>query len=117
MTPYIYPGLTSPGQETFKLRVPQGVITPDKIIDHVCGVFQVKKEELLGKSRSRHISDIRCIAIYLVRKLTGMTVKPMGIIFNRDHSVITYSVQKFEELIQCDQSFKAMFSKVKHLAN
>lgn len=67
-------------------------ITPDDIIDATCKCFNVKREDLLGKRKTRDIVEPRQICIYVMTELLDLPLATIGNIFGgRDHTTIMYS--------------------------
>jgi chromosomal replication initiation ATPase DnaA len=87
-----------------KERISSIVIT---IIDVVCQVCNVTKQELLSKSRIRHITDARSVATSLVFLSCNISLQHTGRIFNQDHATIMHSNRKYSQLIDVDATYRA----------
>ena len=82
-------------------------ITPDKIMDKVCTLYNVTKEELTGTSRVKNLVVPRQIAMYLCYKLTDMNYSMIGRTFDgKDRTTVLHNVQKIESLIETDEELK-----------
>ena len=82
-------------------------ITPDKIMDKVCTLYNVTKEELTGTSRVKNLVIPRQIAMYLCYKLTDMNYSMIGRTFDgKDRTTVLHNVQKIESLIETDEELK-----------
>ena len=82
-------------------------ITPDKIMDKVCTLYNVTKEELIGTSRVKNLVVPRQIAMYLCYKLTDMNYSMIGRTFEgKDRTTVLHNVQKIESLIKTDEELK-----------
>ncbi|MBI5274563.1 MAG: ATP-binding protein [Chlamydiales bacterium] len=68
-------------------------ITPDKIIQIVADLFDIKMEDVIGKSQSRDCALPRQIAMYLLRAELKMPYMKIGSVFSRDHSTVMTSVK------------------------
>jgi len=55
---------------------------------------------LRSAQRNKGTSEARQMAIYLIRKLTNLSLPDIGKEFNRDHSTVLHSIQKVESGIQ-----------------
>ena len=77
-------------------------VTVDKIFSAVYKKYGITKEDLIGKNRSREIAQARHIAIYLIRKITEMSLPNIGKIFNRDHTTALASYETIEKRIKTD---------------
>lgn len=60
--------------------------TIDKIFSAIFKKYNVKKEQLLGKSRVHEVSHARHVAIYLIRKITELSYPNIGKIFGSHHT-------------------------------
>ena len=82
-------------------------ITPDKIMEKVCTLYKVTKDELIGTSRIRNLVVPRQIAMYLCYKLTDMNYSMIGKTFEgKDRTTVLHNVQKIEALIETDNELK-----------
>ncbi|MBE6648748.1 MAG: chromosomal replication initiator protein DnaA [Ruminococcaceae bacterium] len=94
------------------LAVERENITPEMIIDFFCQRYSVKKEDLLGQSRSSQIKTIRHLCIYIVKTLTNENYKSIGKIFGKDRTSIMYSHGQIEKTIQSDREFSRTVDKI-----
>lgn len=77
-------------------------VTVDKIFAAVYRKYGIPKEELTGNRRTREIAQTRHIAIYLIRKITEMSLPNIGKIFGRDHTTILSSCETVEKKLHSD---------------
>ena len=77
-------------------------VTVDKIFATVYKKYGISKEDLIGKSRSREIAQARHVTIYLIRKITEMSLPNIGKIFNRDHTTALASWETIEKKLKTD---------------
>lgn len=70
--------------------------TPKLIIDQVCKFYSVDRSVLLGKQRTKGIVEARQVAIYLIRKLTNLSLPDIGREFDKDNATIIHSIRKIE---------------------
>ena len=70
--------------------------TPNLIISQVCKFYSIDESVLRSTLRSKNTTEARQMAIFLVRKLTNLSLPDIGKEFNRDHSTVLYSIQKVE---------------------
>ncbi|MCL2628468.1 MAG: chromosomal replication initiator protein DnaA [Oscillospiraceae bacterium] len=79
--------------------------TTDTIIEETAKHYQQKPEDVKGQSRVADTAYARQIAMYLIRKLTNLSLKDIGIIFDgRDHSTVLTSVRKIDKKIREDSN-------------
>ncbi|MGN0164179.1 MAG: chromosomal replication initiator protein DnaA [Candidatus Ornithomonoglobus sp.] len=81
-------------------------ITPDKIMEKVCTVYNVTKDELLGKSRIRQLVVPRQVAMYLCAKLTDMNSITIGRAFHKDRTTVMHGIDKIEKDRLVDEDLK-----------
>jgi len=75
--------------------------TTDTIIEETAKYYLLTPEELKSQSRTRDTTLARHIAIYLIRKLTNLSLKDIGEIFEgRDHSTVISSIKRTEKNIE-----------------
>ena len=70
--------------------------TPSLIISQVCKFYSVDEVALRGTQRTRGITEARQMAMYLVRKLTNLSLPDIGQEFNRDHATVLHGIRKVE---------------------
>ena len=77
-------------------------VTIDKIFLSVYKKYGFKKDELIGAKRTKDLAKARHITIYLIRKITEMSLPNIGKIFNRDHSTVMASIDIVEKKLISD---------------
>ena len=81
--------------------------TPNLIISQVCKFYSMDESVLRSTLRNKGTTEARQMAIYLVRKLTNLSLPEIGQEFNRDHATVLYSIRKVETGIQSgDEALK-----------
>ena len=77
--------------------------TADVIIEEVCRFYSIEPSVLRGQGRSKDISLARQIAMYLIRRMTNLSLKEIGAEFgNRDHSTVLSALNRMENLTKTD---------------
>ena len=80
--------------------------TPESIIDYISKYFGIEPDVLQGQGRGRDITNARQIAMYLIRRMTNLSLKDIGKAFgNRDHSTVMHSLDKVETQMRSDPAF------------
>ncbi|MCI8656001.1 MAG: chromosomal replication initiator protein DnaA [Oscillospiraceae bacterium] len=88
------------------IRSNEFTITPDNIIKEVCRYFRLEEDQIRGPSRSRDILNARQIAMYLIRRMTSLSLDETGKLFGgRDHSTTLNGVTKVENRMKTDNTF------------
>ena len=70
--------------------------TPSLIISQVCKFYSIDETVLRGSLKNKGTTEARQMAIYLIRKLTNLSLPDIGKEFGRDHSTILYGIRKME---------------------
>ena len=71
-------------------------VTVDKIVDKVAKKYGITVEDIKGRKRTREIANPRHIAIFIIRKLTDMSLPAIGRLFTRDHTTIMSSLENID---------------------
>ncbi len=88
-------------------------ITVERIISEVARTMGVQPEDIRSGKHSAPISRARQVAAYVVREITNLPMKAIGVEFGgRDHSTIVYAIQKVETQMVQDASFKHMVTDI-----
>lgn len=88
-------------------------ITVERIIGEVARTMSVTPEDIRSNKRSASISSARQVAEYVVRNITGLPMKNIGEEFGaRDHSSVVYAIQKVEERMAVNPSFKGLVNDI-----
>ena len=74
--------------------------TPALIISQVCKFYSIDDDVLRSTLRNKITTEARQMAVYLVRKLTNLSLPDIGKEFNRDHATILHSIRKVESSIK-----------------
>ena len=78
--------------------------TPGLIISQVCKFYSIDESVLRGTLKNKGTTEARQVAIYLIRKLTNLSLPDIGKEFGRDHSTILYAIRKVEVALKADNS-------------
>ncbi|MBQ8249546.1 MAG: chromosomal replication initiator protein DnaA, partial [Clostridia bacterium] len=91
--------------------------TIDRIIDTVSKKFGIPVEEIRGTKRTREIANARHISIYLIRKLTNLSLPQIGKMLKRDHATIMSSLKVVEKQLgantQIDNDVSELLKELK----
>ena len=78
--------------------------TPSLIISQVCKFYSLDETVIRGTLKNKGTTEARQIAIYLIRKLTNLSLPDIGKEFGRDHSTILYAIRKVEATLKSGNS-------------
>ena len=70
--------------------------TPGLIISQVCKFYNLEEAVIRGTQKNKGTAEARQIAMYLIRKLTNLSLPDIGKEFGRDHSTVLYAIRKVE---------------------
>ena len=73
--------------------------TPSLIIAEVCRFYSIEEEVLRGTLKNKNTAEARQVAMYLIRKLTKLSLPDIGREFGRDHSTVIHSLNKVEKTL------------------
>ena len=74
--------------------------TPSLIISQVCKFYSVDEEKLRGTMRTRGVSEARQVAMYMIRKLTNLSLPDIGYEFAKDHTTVLHAIRKVEQMLK-----------------
>ena len=82
------------------------LITSDSILKEICRYFRLEEDQIIGQSKSRDLVTARQIAMYLIRRMTSLSLVEIGDAFGgRDHSTVLHSIDKVEDKMKRDTAF------------
>jgi len=87
--------------------------TTDTIIDETAKYYMLTPENIKGQSRTRDTALARQISMFLIRKLTNLSLKDIGEIFEgRDHSTVLSSIRRVETNIVESENFSKIIRDI-----
>lgn len=91
----------------------------EKIISTVSKNYGISADDIKSKKKSENIVNARHICIYIIRKLTDLSLQSIGEIFSRDHSTIISSLNKVDINIKTKKNYEeeinSLIKKIKSL--
>ena len=81
-------------------------VTVEKIFSAVQSKYNISKNELVGKKRTKEIASARHIAVFLIREITDISFPSIGKIFDRDYATVHSSYEQISKKYQFDSLFK-----------
>ena len=79
----------------------------EKILLRVSKRYGVSIEDIKSKKKTDSIAGARHVSIYIIRKLTDLSLKEIGKIFGRDHSTVISSINKIELNIRTVKNYES----------
>ena len=90
-------------------------INLESIVETVSKELNIKPSDMKSKSRSKNIVEARRIVIYLAKNLTPNSMPQIAQFFNmKDHSAVSHSIKKINELIETNEYFKVRVEELKN---
>ncbi len=78
----------------------QMVVT--KIISETGKKYNVPVEEILGRKRDKQIQLARNVSMYIIRKITNLSLPEIGVMFERKHSSVKSNIDTVNKLLTTD---------------
>ena len=73
--------------------------TPSLIIAEVSRFYNIEEQVLRGTLKNKNTAEARQVAMYLIRKLTTLSLPDIGREFGKDHSTVIHSINKVEKML------------------
>ena len=90
-----------------RIKMEKKDITIDQIITCTCEHFNVKEEEVFGKSRKANVVTVRQMSMYLAHKHTKLTASKIGIyVGNRDHATVLHGIKTIDGRLKMEQKLR-----------
>ena len=70
--------------------------TPKLIISEVARFHNITEDAILGTQRNKGTAEARQVAMYLIRKMTNLSLPDIGKEFSRDHATVIHGIRKVE---------------------
>ena len=91
--------------------VPPALVA-EQIIENISKRYNISVEDIKGKKRTNEIALPRHIAIYVIRRVTNISLQNTAKIFGRDHTTILASVDVIKNKMAEDSSFEYEFNSI-----
>ena len=83
-------------------------VTISKIVNEVARTYGLNPDDIYSRRQNAQVTEMRQMAMYIVREMTGLSTKVIGREFNRDHSTVVYSLEKFGQKYDSDSQIRSM---------
>lgn len=91
------------------------VISFEAILKTVAEYYNLSENEIIGKSRVKEIAFARQIVMYLSRKLSGSSLKTIGMkLGGRDHTTVIHGHNVINQKIKKEKKFKKDIDTIKN---
>ena len=91
-------------------------ISADTVISCACKYFNISREDLVGKKKSREIVEPRQICIYVITELLALPLATIGNIFGgRDHTTVMHARDKVAASLSTNIKNKVAVQDIKDM--
>jgi len=91
-------------------------ISPDDIIEAVCKLFNLKRDDLLGKKKTREVVEPRQLCMYCMTEMLDLPLVAIGKIFGgRDHATVLYSKNRIADKAKMIGKTRSHIEDIKNL--
>lgn len=87
-------------------------VTINKIVTEVARTYGADSADIYSKKQNAQTTEMRQMAMYIVREMTGLSTKLIGREFNRDHSTVVYSLDKFTKRYHEDSKLRNVVDNI-----
>ena len=77
-----------------------GVPSAELIISEVCRFYAIEEQMIRGNQKTKAVSEARQVAMYLLRKLTGMSTPDIGKEFAKNHTTVLHATRAIEDKLK-----------------
>ncbi len=89
-------------------------LTPQNLLNNVCKYFNISADEILSKTRTKHLVYPRQILCYLLKNEANYSYPAIGKFLNgRDHTTILHAVAKLEKEIHHNEQLRQDIETIK----
>lgn len=97
-------------QQVLKVPTNGGILKlvgVNQVLSSIEKKYSYSITQLQSKNRNKELSIARQIAMFLLKKMTGKSLRDIGILLGgRDHSTVLHAINRIETLMRVDESFK-----------
>ncbi len=82
-------------------------LNPDAVLQTICRIFSIQKQDIMGNSREKNVALARQIAFWFYRHELDLSYPVIGRLFGgRNHTTIMHGHNKIEELLKTNPKIK-----------
>lgn len=85
------------------------------IIDGVCKFYNISKDDVLARKRTKEVALARQVAMYLISDMLSMPYASIGNIFGKDHATAIYAKNKVTEDMSQNKKFATEVNDIKQM--
>ena len=92
----------------------RSAVQPSDVLEVIAVQYQVKVNDLVGKSRSREFVVPRQVAMYLLRELTEISLVEIGqALGDRDHTTVMYGIEKVKKDLETSSDLRTHIVQIR----
>lgn len=84
----------------------------DSIVEFVCLVTQVNKNDLLGRKRNRVLIDAKRMCYSAIREIYNYPLTSIGGFFRMDHTSVLHHLKAHKNLLEWDSSYSEKYNNL-----
>ena len=89
------------------------IITPEMVVESCSKFYNIKKEDIMGTRKTKEIARARQVSMYLMREIIGIAQLKIAKFFGKDHTTVSYAIEKIEKEIADNTSFHMEIESLK----
>lgn len=82
-------------------------VTPQKIIEKTAFYYNITENDIMGKIKTKDIAVPRQVAMYLCRRMLGMSDTSIGKEFGKDRSTVSSNIDRIEQALKNGSSVES----------
>jgi len=84
----------------------------DSVVEFVCLVTQVNKNDLLGRKRNRVLIDAKRMCYSAIREIYNYPLTSIGGFFRMDHTSVLHHLKAHKNLLEWDSSYSEKYNNL-----
>lgn len=106
-----FPGLRS----RTDMIVGKRFLDPFYVIKMACRYYGLDENDVLGRRRYRELTLCRFMIMAILKKHSGMSLKKIGQLFDRDHTTVINAIQTLNDLFFSQSNLKREMAEIEDL--
>lgn len=86
--------------------------TPQLIISEVSSYYNISESVIRGTARDKTTAEARQVSMYLIRKLTNLSLEDTAAEFGKDHTTVMHSINKVEKNLPSSDHLQTVVKEV-----
>jgi chromosomal replication initiator protein len=86
--------------------------TPQLIISEAAAYYNINESVIRGTARDKVTAEARQVSMYLIRKLTNLSLEETAAEFGKDHTTVMHSIQKIEKNLETSEQLKTVVKEI-----